>query len=42
MLRMTPFVGQLATLQDARLDGLEIEFIVPLDDASEDFLRDFK
>lgn len=42
VLRMTPFVGQLATLQDARLDGLEIEFMVPLDDASEDFLRDFK
>ncbi|MDA3858452.1 MAG: helix-turn-helix domain-containing protein [Roseovarius sp.] len=39
VLRMTPFVGQLATLQDARLDGLEIEFMVPLDDVSEEVLK---
>lgn len=42
MLRITPFVGQLATLQDVRLDGLEIELMVPLDDASEDFLADLQ
>ncbi|WP_167853424.1 helix-turn-helix domain-containing protein [Roseovarius aestuariivivens] len=38
-LRMTPFVGHLVALQEARLDGVEIELMVPLDDASEAALR---
>jgi transcriptional regulator with XRE-family HTH domain len=39
VLRLTPFVGQLVSLQDARLDAVEIEFMIPLDDGSEDWLR---
>ncbi|MEM8617798.1 MAG: hypothetical protein AAGF20_12805 [Pseudomonadota bacterium] len=37
-LQMTPLVGQLATVQDVRLEAVEIEFMVPLDDVSEAFL----
>src|SRR6056297_2262258 len=39
VLRLTPFVGQLASLQDARLDAVEIEFMIPLDDRTDDWLR---
>jgi len=39
LLRLTQCVGQLANLQDARLDGVEIEFMIPLDDPTEDWLR---
>ena len=39
VLRLTPFVGQLASLQDARLDAVEIEFMIPLDDGTDDWLR---
>jgi len=39
VLRLTPFVGQLVSLQDARLDAVEIEFMIPLDDITEDLLR---
>lgn len=38
-LQMTPLVGQLVTVQDVRLEAVEIEFMVPLDDASEAFLK---
>ena len=40
VFRLTQFVGQLANLQDARLDAVEIELMIPLDDATEDWLRD--
>lgn len=40
VLCLTPFVGQLASLQDACLDAVEIEFMIPLDDRTEDWLRD--
>jgi len=39
VLRLTPFVGQLASLQDAHLDAVEIEFMIPLDDETENWLR---
>lgn len=39
VLRLTPLVGQLANLQDARLDAVEIELMIPLDDGTEDWLR---
>lgn len=38
-LRMAPFVGQMATLQDVRLEQIEIELMIPLDDESEARLR---
>jgi len=38
-LRMTPFVGGLATLQDVRLERIEIELMVPLDDVTETKLK---
>jgi hypothetical protein len=34
-LTMTSFVGKLASAQDAAIAGLEIELMVPMDDASE-------
>ncbi|WP_338549113.1 helix-turn-helix domain-containing protein [Roseovarius phycicola] len=34
-LRMTPFIGSLSTLQDVRLERIEIELMVPLDDVTE-------
>jgi transcriptional regulator with XRE-family HTH domain len=37
-LQMTPLVGQLVTVQDVRLEAVEIEFMVPLDDTSQSFL----
>jgi transcriptional regulator with XRE-family HTH domain len=39
LLRMTPFVGQFATIQDTRLETIEIELMIPLDDATETRLR---
>ncbi|MEM8775426.1 MAG: helix-turn-helix domain-containing protein [Pseudomonadota bacterium] len=39
VLRMTPFIGGLATLLDVRLEQIEIEMMVPLDDATEQTLR---
>ncbi len=38
-LRMTPFVGSFATLQDVRLEQIEIELMVPLDDETETRLQ---
>ncbi len=38
-LQMTPLVGQLVTVQDVRLEAVEIEFMVPLDDTTETFLK---
>lgn len=38
-LRMTPFVGQMPTLQDVRLEQIEIELMIPLDDATEVALK---
>lgn len=38
-LKMTPFVGGLATLQDVRLEKIEIELMVPLDDETETNLK---
>ncbi len=39
LLRMTPFVGHFATIQDTRLEAIEIELMVPLDDTTETSLR---
>ena len=39
VLCLTQFVGQLASLQDVRLDPVEIELMIPLDDATEGWLR---
>lgn len=39
ILRMTPFIGGLATLLDVRLEQIEIEMMVPLNDATEQTLR---
>ncbi|MEO0370276.1 MAG: helix-turn-helix domain-containing protein [Pseudomonadota bacterium] len=41
-LQMTPLVGQLAAVQDVRLEQIEIEFMVPIDDVTEGFMRDLK
>ena len=38
-LRMMPFVGRLATVQDARLEHIEIELMVPVDDTTDTNLR---
>ncbi len=38
-LEMTSFVGQLATVQDAIIEGLEVELMVPLDDATDAQIR---
>lgn len=37
-LELTPLVGHLATVQDVRLEAVEIELMVPLDDTSQAFL----
>ena len=37
-LQLMPLVGHLATVQDVRLEAVEIELMVPLDDASAAFL----
>lgn len=37
-LQMTPLVGKLAVVQDVRLEQIEIEFMVPVDDATSAFL----
>ncbi len=37
-LRITSFIGQLATVQDALVEGFEIEFMIPCDAASERLL----
>ena len=34
-LQISPFVGKLTSIQDATLEGVEIELMVPLDDPSE-------
>lgn len=39
VLRLSQFVGQLVNLQDARLDAVEIELMIPLDGPTEDWLR---
>jgi len=36
VLRMTSFVGKLGTVQDSFVESLEVELMVPLDDASEE------
>ena len=41
-LAVSPFVGHLASIQDATLEGVEIEFMVPLDDDSGAFLRSLR
>ncbi|MEO0774137.1 MAG: helix-turn-helix domain-containing protein [Pseudomonadota bacterium] len=41
-LQMTPLVGQLAAVQDIRLEQIEIEFMIPMDDATETFLAALK
>lgn len=38
-LEISSFLGQLASCQDALVEGLEIELIVPLDEASEQIMR---
>ena len=37
-LTLSPFVGHLASIQDVMLEGVEVEFMVPLDDQTEAFL----
>lgn len=39
-LRMASFIGQLASLQDSTLEGIEVELMVPLDDHTETCIRD--
>lgn len=39
VVRMTPFVGHFVTLQDVRLETIEIELMVPMDDPTEARLR---
>lgn len=41
-LQMTPLVGQLAAAQDVRLEQIEIEFMIPVDDVTEGFLSALK
>lgn len=38
-LRMASFIGQLASLQDSTLEGIEVELMVPLDDHTENCIR---
>lgn len=39
VLEISSFLGQLASCQDALIEGLEIELIVPLDETSEQIMR---